>query len=107
VRKLEALAPAFEELHKRGVKIRIAAPVVDAGNKVVKEVSKFAEVKASETKARFVLVDGKEVMFMVNDDTDVHPTYDIGIWVNTPFFASALCELFELAWKGMKPVLKN
>jgi hypothetical protein len=40
---------------------------------------------------------------MINDDTEVHPTYDVGIWVNTPFFASALEELFELAWKEMKP----
>ena len=47
------------------------------------------------------------MMFMVNDDMDVHPTYDVGIWVNTPFFASALGELFELAWKEMKVVAKN
>ena len=39
---------------------------------------------------------------MVLDDQEVHPTYDVGIWVNTPFFASALEELFELAWKNMK-----
>ena len=34
----------------------------------------------------------------------LHPTYDIGIWVNTPFFAAALEELFELAWKSLKTV---
>ncbi len=27
---------------------------------------------------------------MVLDDEEVHPTYDIGIWINTPFFAKAL-----------------
>ena len=46
---------------------------------------------------------GKEIIFMVMDDNEVHPTYDVGIWVNTPFFASALENLFELAWKNMKP----
>ena len=54
-------------------------------------------------KARFCVVDGKEIIFMVIDDSEVHPTYDIGIWVNTPFFANAMGELFDLAWKEMKP----
>ena len=41
---------------------------------------------------------------MILDDKEVHPTYDVGIWVNTPFFASAVDNLFDLAWKGMKKV---
>jgi len=39
---------------------------------------------------------------MVLNDQEVHPSYDVGIWVNTPFFASALEDLFELAWNQMK-----
>jgi len=39
---------------------------------------------------------------MVLDDEEVHPTYDIGIWVNTPFFAAALQNLFDVAWKSLK-----
>ena len=107
IRKAEALGPIFEELHKRGVKIRIAAPIPDPKNKALKEISKYAEIRETKTKARFIIVDNEELMFMVNHDEEVHPTYDIGIWVNTPFFASALSEMFELAWKEMKPVLKN
>ena len=49
------------------------------------------------------IVDGKELIFMAMDDKEVHPTYDIGIWVNTPFFAGALENLFNIAWKNMKP----
>ncbi len=104
VRKVEALVPTFEELSKRGVKIRVAAPLTDISNKAVKEVSEFAEVRKANTRARFVVVDEKEVVFMVTDDQEVHPTYDIGIWINTPFFASALSDLFELAWKEMVPI---
>jgi sugar-specific transcriptional regulator TrmB len=103
IRKIEALTGVFEELTKRGVKIRIAANLSKNCEKAVKDVGKFAEVRSTKTKARFVVVDGKEVIFMVTDDNEVHPTYDIGIWVNTPFFAQALAELFELAWKEMKP----
>jgi len=39
---------------------------------------------------------------MIMDDKEVHPNYDVGIWINTPYFASAVEELFELAWKNLK-----
>ena len=66
------------------------------------DVADVADVRHSDIKARFCIVDGKELMFMVLDDKDVHPTYDVGIWVNTPFFASALEGMFDTSWKGMK-----
>jgi len=102
LRKIEILKPAFEQLKKRGVKIRIAAPLNKETEKVIKDLGNLVEVRHTNSKARFIIVDGKELIFMVMDDADVHPTYDIGIWINTPFFASALEELFELAWKEMK-----
>jgi hypothetical protein len=43
---------------------------------------------------------------MVKDDEDVHPTYDIGVWVNTQFFANALGNMFNLAWKDMQQAEK-
>jgi len=104
LRKVEGFKPLFEQLKKRGVKIRIAAPLNKETKEVAKDLEGIAEVKHTETKARFVIVDGKEIIFMVLDDVEVHPTYDIGIWVNTPFFASALESLFELSWKEMKAV---
>jgi len=102
IRKIEGLKPVFEEVKKRGVRIRIAAPLTKETDKAVKDLGKVAEVRNTTSKARFCVVDGKEVIFMVMDDAEVHPTYDIGIWVNTPFFASALEELFDLAWKSLK-----
>ncbi|MBS3132319.1 TrmB family transcriptional regulator [Candidatus Woesearchaeota archaeon] len=102
MRKVEGLKPTFEKLKKRGVKIRIAAPITKENMAAVKELSGVAEVRNSSNKGRFCIIDGKEIIFMVLDDQEVHPTYDVGIWVNTPFFASALEELFELAWKNMK-----
>jgi hypothetical protein len=94
----------FEKLRKRGVKVRIAAPITKENRDALKEVSQHAEVRHTDSKARFCIVDGKELVFMILDDKDVHPTYDVGIWVNTPFFANALENLFETAWKSMKPV---
>ena len=102
VRKIESLKPVFEQLKKRGVKIRIAAPLTKETDKAVKDLGSVAEIRHTPSKARFIVVDGKELIFMVMDDAEVHPTYDIGIWINTPFFASALEEMFELAWKNLK-----
>jgi sugar-specific transcriptional regulator TrmB len=103
MRKIEGLKPTFEKIKKRGVKIKIAAPMTKETAPALKDVSKVAEVRDTDAKARFCIVDGKELVFMVLDDKQVHPTYDVGIWVNTPFFASALQGLFDQSWKGMKP----
>jgi sugar-specific transcriptional regulator TrmB len=103
MRKVEGLKPTLEQVKKRGVKIRIAAPLTKETRNAVKDIADVAEVRHTNSKARFCIVDGKEIIFMVLDDAEVHPTYDVGIWVNTPFFAGALEELFDLAWKSMKP----
>jgi HTH-type transcriptional regulator, sugar sensing transcriptional regulator len=102
VRKIDSMKHIFEQLKKRGVKIRIAAPLTKETDKAVKDLGSVAEVRHTSSKARFILVDGKELIFMVMDDAEVHPTYDIGIWINSPFFAGALEEMFELAWKNLK-----
>jgi len=106
-RKLEVLMPSLEKCKKRGITIKIAAPIDSSNIAVAREFKKVAEVKDIEKvniKARFIIIDGNQLMFMLLDDEKFHPNYDIGIWVNTEFFALALEQLFELAWKEMKPV---
>lgn len=104
-RKYEALAPIFERCRKRGVKIRIAAPINKNNIKVAKDLKKVADIKdLQDIKARFVIVDSSQLMFMLLDDEKFHPNYDVGVWINTEFFASSLEQMFELAWKEMKPV---
>lgn len=103
-RKLEILMPSLEKAKKRGVKIRIAAPINSENKNVAKDFSKVAEVRNIEDiKARFMIVDSEQLMFMLLNDTEVHPSYDVGIWLNTEFFAQALESLFEVAWKNFKP----
>ena len=104
-RKLEALMPSLEKCKKRGVKIRIAAPIDKNNIKIAKELSKVGEVKnMDKIKARFMLIDSNQLMFMLLDDEKFHPNYDVGVWINTEFFAQALEQLFDLAWKEMKSV---
>jgi sugar-specific transcriptional regulator TrmB len=104
-RKLEALMPVLEKSKKRGIKVRIAAPINNNNIKVARELKKVAEVRNMENiRARFTIVDSNQIMFMLLDDEKFHPNYDIGVWINTEFFASALEQMFELAWREMKQV---
>ena len=102
----EQLWPTLDEkVKKRGVKIRIAAPIDKNNLKVARELKKVAEVKSlDKLKARFTIIDSNQLMFMLLDDEKFHQNYDIGIWINTEFFAQALEQMFELAWKEMKNI---
>ncbi len=104
-RKMEVLMPSMEKAKKRGVSIKIATPITDSNKKVAKELQKVAEVKNSqELKARFIIIDGKELMFMILNDEKTNPSYDVGIWINTEFFAKALEDLFNIAWSSFKKI---
>ena len=103
IRKVDGLKPVFEKLKKKGVTIRVAAPLTKETKAAVKELNGLAEVRHTTERGRFCIVDSKEVVFMLLDDDKVHPTYDTGIWVNTPFIASTLNNMFDQTWKSMKP----
>lgn len=107
IRKIEALKPELERLSKKGVKIRIATPITKENMNAVKDILKIAEVRDNQKiNARFCVVDSKDIMFMVLDDESVHPTYDVGVWINTQFFANAMDNLFDACWKDLQPAEK-
>src|SRR3989338_3637257 len=59
-RKMEILMPSLEKCKKRGVKVRIAAPITKNNLKVAKEFKKVAEVRNLEKlKARLIIIDSK------------------------------------------------
>ena len=99
VRKTEMLKSALKKLKSKNVKIRIAAPLSKEGKDVINDFKGLAEVKDLDLNARFVLVDGKELMFMVMNDENVHESYDVGVWVDTPYFTSALEKMFNNHWR--------
>ncbi|MEI6731316.1 MAG: helix-turn-helix domain-containing protein [archaeon] len=106
-RKLEVLLPALEKAKKRGVVVRIAAPITEANAKIAKELSRVAEVRAVKgINARFTVIDSEEVMFMLLDDKAVHPNYDVAVWLSTEYFARALEQMFELAWNDFTALSK-
>ena len=104
VKKLDYLKNALKKLKEKNVKIKIAAPINKESLETLKELKDFVEVKKAKTNSRFVVVDGKEVVFMVANDKDIHPIYDVGIWVNSEFFASTLENYFNSVWKELPPL---
>ncbi len=105
VRKTDALFRSLKKASERGVKIRVTCPVTDKNRKALADLSAIATIKDLKgIKARMAIADRKEVLFMLMDDGAVHPTYDTGVWLNSPFFATTLMQLFDLVWKDAKEV---
>jgi HTH-type transcriptional regulator, sugar sensing transcriptional regulator len=99
MRKVEGLRPTLEKVNKRGVNVRISAPLTKENQKVADSLKGVAEVKHNdEVKSRFVTVDGKDLVFMTLDDKEVHPSYDLGVWVKSPYFTTAMDTMFNNSW---------
>ena len=102
IRKKEALNHIFKQLKAKKIKIRIAAPFTNSSKNIIKELSEFAEVrKLNDVNARFIIVDGNELLFMILNQNEDISTYDVGIWVKPPLFANALQNLFNLNWDNL------
>ncbi len=86
--------PLLEKAKKNAVKINIAL-----NSKIEKNLSTIAQTFKAKERARYFIVDNRDVMFMLLDNEDIHPSYDTAIWVNSPFFASVLESMFKNAVK--------
>ncbi len=99
VRKIDHFAQLFKRLNDKNVKIRVMSPLNENTKKSLESVNKFIKSKSvNDLKARFIIVDGKQVMFMTNSDDAVPESSDVGIWIDSSFFASALENLFNSNW---------
>ena len=103
LRKVEGLKASLEKAKKRGVRIRITAPLTKDNRAAADSLKAIAEVKHNEkTNSRFMTVDGHHVVFMTMNDKEVHPSYDIGVWVKTPYFATTMDGFFNTLWNNTK-----
>lgn len=103
-RKAKRYKSMFRKLADKGVKIRMVGPMTNGINmKDINEIKDIVDIRTSDKiRGRFIIVDGKEMVFMISDDKTVHESYDTAVWVNTPFFTQSFSELFESTWKGLK-----
>jgi len=102
IRKSDSFRRALYRAKENGVDVRIVAPLSSKNKEAENRLSEFAEIRhTTENLGRFVIVDNKQVTFMLVDE-DVHPNYDSGVWVNSAFFAQSIAAMFELNWKKLK-----
>ncbi len=94
--KTRAFTNIFERLKKANVKTRVA---IHGPEDEVKRINAQFKISAEGTdlNSRFTIIDRKQVLMVI---TDVHDEgEEIGIWMDSEFFASALAHLFETALK--------
>lgn len=98
----------FQKAADRGVTIKAIVPKSKITEEKASEISKVVEVRfTDDVKARFVIVDSKEIVFMLLDDKDVHPSYEVGVWLNTPFFTTALNTMFNATFENLTKTVKH
>ena len=87
VKLLKNFMPGFV---KKGVKARVYSPYSKPILKKLQNVEHF-EYNPSAT---FLTIDGKEMIFIVSNDS-VAPDYEVAVWIESSFFVKAVDVLFE------------
>lgn len=85
----------FTQLSNRGVKVKIA---LSGDEKVINDLKEIFSlpVKQIEAKAKFFIVDRKEVLFYLNQESIKD---DQAIWINSEFFSEGFAGLFDIVTK--------
>ena len=100
IRKVQHLDKVLKKSADKGVNIKVLVSGSKETEKLEKELKDIAEIKVvADVKSRFILVDDTNLLFFITDDKNVHPTYDVAVWIETSFFAESMKGFFELIWK--------
>lgn len=88
----------FDRLKKAGVSTLIA---LRGSDQEIKKVADKFRIKPEkiDVQAKFFISDKKQVLFVISGSQEEE---EIGIWLSSEFFSSALAYLFELALKRKK-----
>lgn len=100
LRKADIIKSLSKKL--KNVKVRIIVPKSEEVKEFAKGLKNVSIKYSKGFDSRFCLIDGKELLFMIMDDSKVHESYDTGIWVKSPYFVNALENLFDMNWKSLK-----
>ncbi|MEM7819341.1 MAG: helix-turn-helix domain-containing protein [Candidatus Aenigmatarchaeota archaeon] len=109
---MEHHSSLLKKISANGVKIQIAAPITNKTSEVVKELSKYAEIRnimdvehIEKLLGRLYVVDGNELVLGLTDDTKTHPTQDVAFWTQSSHATSNVFEpMFKLMWAHAKPI---
>jgi len=94
----------LEKACNMGVEIMIATQINKDSKEIIEVSSGFAKIRHTPKKARMLMVDGKDTLFMLFDTEKIHKKYDIGVWINSEYFAGSLESSFK---KEFENLVKN
>ncbi|RLJ09359.1 MAG: hypothetical protein DRP13_00265 [Candidatus Aenigmatarchaeota archaeon] len=94
----------LKKLGKKGIKLRIAAPVND--KEIAKALLQIAELRHIKNPVgRIIKIDDEHVFVALTDDQEVHETQDMVFWANSPHVASSVISpLFDQVWNSGKNI---
>ncbi len=98
LRKAAKLSAELKKAKDKGVTVRL---VSTADVSMPESLKGVAELKKSKDAARFVIVDDRAVLFMMDHDDNVHESYDTGVLVNSGFFAKGFEQMFNNHWEKL------
>ncbi|MFA5173623.1 MAG: helix-turn-helix domain-containing protein [Candidatus Pacearchaeota archaeon] len=92
--KSRFFAAIFDRLNQNDIKIKIA---LSGNDKEIKKINAKFKIKAKPTTidAKFYVADNDQVLFTISKG---NPEEELAVWLNTPFFTSALSCLFDKAF---------
>ena len=90
IRKTKFLLKHFKKAKDRGVKIKIAAPFSSNNKESRAQLLQYAELVSIDSSKRFCITDNEQLTFFLTDDAQVHPSSELAIWLNSPYFAKSL-----------------
>ena len=90
--KLRVILPVIEELVKKNLKLKIS--LLGEDERIKRLNTKYnLKIKKTDSHARFYIGDKKEILFMINPETNDHE--DIAIWLNSPYFTGVFVEMLD------------
>lgn len=86
----------FDRLIKNNIKIKIA---LSGEDREIKKINTKFKIKAKQVNidSRFYISDNDQILFIISKSN--LPDEEIAVWLNTPFFTSAIAYLFDEAVK--------
>jgi len=96
INKSRIFSNLFDNLRKRNVEINVA---LKGTPEEIQKANKKLNIKAKQTNldAKFFISDNRELLFTISKN---NPTEEeLGIWLNSEFFTTALSQLFSAAVK--------
>jgi sugar-specific transcriptional regulator TrmB len=106
VRKLFRHKDKLKNAVKRGVDVRMLAPITKSNATAVRDaVEDFILQHGNSVSARFVLADDKKGVVLLHGDEDGVPQHvETGLLINSPYFIKALGHFFDHKWEKTMPL---